>query len=201
MEWPLTIPTPAIPSPRSTFARWGGRIGAVIHGASLSGDLNEATIAAINAAVVRHKVVFFRDQHHLSDAAHEAFAARFGDPVVHPTVPVAEGGKYLSEPLRQLANTLWAVHSNDYDYAAALANVPAAVTAAAVEKHALFRKNVFTSTIYETEHPFACQAAILARMVDRRSVSRSRVLARLTAPSRCDSWLSASAVRVAARPL
>jgi alpha-ketoglutarate-dependent sulfate ester dioxygenase len=185
-----------------------GRIGAVIHGVNLSGDLDEATIAAIDAAVIRHKVVFFRDQHHLTDADHEAFAARFGDPVAHPTVPVAEGSKYLleldskegyaasswhtdvtfvdaypkgsilraltipeaggdtlwangetayeglPEPLRQLANTLWAVHSNDYDYAAALANAPAALAnSEAIKQRTAFQKSVFASTIYETEHP------------------------------------------------
>lgn len=74
-----------------------GTIGAEIRGVSLADDLDESVIDAIKAAVVRHKVVFFRDQHDLTDASHEAFAARFGDPVAHPTVPVAEGSRYLLE--------------------------------------------------------------------------------------------------------
>ena len=74
-----------------------GTIGAEIRGVSLADDLGESVIDAIKAAVVRHKVVFFRDQHDLTDASHEAFAARFGDPVAHPTVPVAEGSRYLLE--------------------------------------------------------------------------------------------------------
>lgn len=72
----------------------GGRIGAEIRGVQLSGDLDDATIAAIRAALNRHKVIFFRDQQ-LDNAGHEAFAARLGSPVAHPTVPVAEGSRYL----------------------------------------------------------------------------------------------------------
>jgi len=183
-----------------------GRIGAEIRGVRLSGDLDDATIRAIDDAVVRHKVVFFRDQTHLDDATHEAFAARFGDPVAHPTVPVAEGSRYLleldsregyaasswhtdvtfvdaypkgsilraitvpqaggdtlwangetaydglQEPLRQLVNTLWAVHSNDYDYAATLG---AAAIDAGLAERSKYHKSVFASTVYETEHPVA----------------------------------------------
>ena len=150
--------------------------------------------------------MFFRDQHTLDDATHEAFAARFGDSVAHPTVPVAAGSKYLleldskegyaasswhtdvtfveaypkgsilraitipqaggdtvwangetaydglPEPLRQLVNHLWAVHSNDYDYAAVL-NIRTDDTSEAAQQRQLFQKSVFASTIYETEHP------------------------------------------------
>jgi taurine dioxygenase len=74
-----------------------GRIGAEVRGVALSGDLDDITVAAIRAALVRHKVVFFRNQDHLDDAAQEAFAERFGRPVAHPTVPVVEGSKYLLE--------------------------------------------------------------------------------------------------------
>jgi taurine dioxygenase len=182
-----------------------GRIGAEIRGVELSGDLDPATVQAIDAALVRHKVVFFRGQHQLDDAEHERFAALFGDPVAHPTVPVAEGSRYLldldskegyaasswhtdvtfvdaypkgsilraitvpeaggdtvwantelayeglPEPLRQLANNLWAVHTNDYDYAAQFGINKDAPTAQ--QDRALFQKNVFASTVYETEHP------------------------------------------------
>ncbi|MDX3884810.1 MAG: TauD/TfdA family dioxygenase [Sphingomonas sp.] len=74
-----------------------GRIGAEIRGIALSGDLDDATIAAIRAALVRHKVIFFRDQHELDDARQEAFAEKLGEPVAHPTVPVAEGSRFLLE--------------------------------------------------------------------------------------------------------
>ena len=175
-----------------------GRIGAEIRGVQLSGDLDDATIAAIRAAYVRHKVIFFRDQQ-LTDATHEAFAARLGAPVAHPTVPVAEGSRYLLDlesregyaasswhtdvtftvaypeasilraidvpaaggdtlwantvtayeglptALQSLIDALRAVHSNDYDYA----NVFAGVPQSRIDQH----RNVFVSTVYESEHP------------------------------------------------
>ncbi len=49
----------------------------------------------------------------------------------------------LPEPLRVLADSLWAVHTNDYDYAR-----PPAPTAARRQHDA-----VFVSTVYEAEHP------------------------------------------------
>lgn len=51
----------------------------------------------------------------------------------------------LSEDIRLLADKLWAVHSNEYDYAGAKPNVSA-------ERLENYRK-IFTSTVYETEHP------------------------------------------------
>lgn len=176
-----------------------GRIGAEIRGVTLSGDLDAATVEAIQAALVQHKVVFFRGQAHLDDQGQEAFAKLLGDPIAHPTVPVREGTRYLlqldgaegqranswhtdvtfvdaypkasilrsvvapaaggdtvwantasayvdlPEPLRALADTLWAVHSNEYDYAGVRPSV-------SVEKLEEYRK-VFASTVYETEHP------------------------------------------------
>lgn len=182
-----------------------GRIGAEIRGVQLSGDLDGETVRHIEAALVRHKVVFFRGQQHLDDIEHEGFAGLFGDPVAHPTVPVAEGSRYLleldskegyaastwhtdvtfvdaypkgsilrsinvpqaggdtlwantetayeglPEPLRQLANNLWALHTNDYDYAAQFgvtANSPEGL-----KQQQQRHKSVFASTVYETEHP------------------------------------------------
>ena len=51
----------------------------------------------------------------------------------------------LSVELRALADNLWAVHSNEYDYASLKPDVDPA-------KLERYRK-VFTSTVYETEHP------------------------------------------------
>ncbi len=50
----------------------------------------------------------------------------------------------LSEPLRALADSLWAVHSSEYDYAANQ-------TIRKPEEAAIF-KAVFVSTVYEAEH-------------------------------------------------
>ncbi|WP_438452512.1 TauD/TfdA family dioxygenase, partial [Listeria monocytogenes] len=42
-----------------------GRIGAEIADVRLSATLDDATFDAIQAALLRHKVLFFRGQHHL----------------------------------------------------------------------------------------------------------------------------------------
>ncbi len=177
----------------------GGRLGAEVSGVRLSDGLSDGVIAALNTALLRHKVLFFRDQSHLDDASQEAFAQRLGAPVAHPTVPVREGSGYLLEldssrggranswhtdvtfvpdypkasilravvspesggdtvwantaaayerlpaPLKLLADHLWALHTNDYDYAARRPDL----TRESAEQF----KAVFASTVYETEHP------------------------------------------------
>ncbi|MFF4423353.1 TauD/TfdA dioxygenase family protein [Streptomyces sp. NPDC001549] len=182
----------------TTVTRIGGRIGAEIGGVKLGGDLPDGTVAEIRAALLAHKVVFFRGQDHLDEAGHEAFAQLLGAPVAHPTVPSADG-RYalgidshhgaranqwhtdvtfvpaypafsilravtippyggntlwantataysnLPEPLRALADSLRAVHSNEYDYAALKPD-------ALPEALAQYRE-VFTSTKFLTEHP------------------------------------------------
>ncbi len=178
-----------------------GRIGAEIAGVTLSGDLPDATVAAIRGAIVSHKVVFFRGQDGLDDRAQEAFGRRLGQLVPHPTVPSAAGTEgvldidgsrgerasswhtditftpaypafsvlraavaaesggdtlwantaaayaELPEPLRELADRLWAVHSNVYDYVGDKVQTHRA-------KEGLQRyTEVFTAAVYETEHP------------------------------------------------
>jgi len=176
-----------------------GRIGAEISGVDLSPDLDRARVAAIRQALLRHKVIFFRGQHHLDNAGQEGFAALLGEPVAHPTVPPSAGTKYtldiasthggrtnswhtdvtfvqayplasilraeiipaaggdtvwantatafqdLSPELREFVGKLWALHTNDYDYAATRTDISV--------EHAKKFKAVFASTIYETEHP------------------------------------------------
>jgi taurine dioxygenase len=175
-----------------------GRIGAEIGGVQLADDLPEATIAAIEAALAKYKVIFFRDQGHLDDAGQERFAARLGELVAHPTNPAKAGSAAILEidsargradrwhtdvtfvdaypkisvlrgvvippcggdtmwantvaaydglpgVLKTLAETLWAVHSNLYDYAAVKPEASAAA--------AKYYEEFFTSTIYETAHP------------------------------------------------
>ena len=44
-------------------------------------------VAAINDALLEHKVIFFRGQHHLDDEGQLAFASTLGTPTTaHPTV-------------------------------------------------------------------------------------------------------------------
>ncbi|MBR0560390.1 TauD/TfdA dioxygenase family protein [Neokomagataea anthophila] len=178
--------------------RVAGSLGAEIQGIRLAADLDDETFTSITQALSRHKVLFFRNQNHLSDAEQERFAQRFGTIVPHPTVPSAEGTQAvfsvdskkgaradswhtdmtflpnypklsvlravvtpeaggdtvwanttaayesLPEPLQHLAETLRAVHTNSYDYAAHRATI----SAKALEYH-----GVFTRENYETEHP------------------------------------------------
>lgn len=76
-------------TPTSLDLRYvAGRIGAEIGGVDLAADLDDRTIADIRLALLRHKVIFFRDQHRLDAAGQARFAARFGAlTTAHPTVP------------------------------------------------------------------------------------------------------------------
>lgn len=179
--------------------RVAGSLGGEVLGLKLSGELDDATIADLTAALVRHKVLFFRGQQHLDDTGHQAFGARLGKTVAHPTVPspagtrlfeldASKGGgradswhtdvtfldafpKYgvlrgvtipayggdtvwantaaayarLPEDLKRLADGLWAVHSNDYDYGAERVVVE--------EERLNHHRKVFVSAVYEAEHP------------------------------------------------
>lgn len=192
------FPNAADPNAPFEIVPVSGRIGAEVRGVKLADAEADELIAPIWQALTRHKVLFFRDQN-LDDESHEAFAAAFGDPVAHPTVPVASGSRTLlpletregyaasswhtdvtfvdafpaasilrgieipaaggdtlwantvaayaglPEPLKTLADSLWAVHSNDYDYAQTAPNADSD----RVAQH----RAVFVSTVYETEHP------------------------------------------------
>lgn len=73
----------------------GGRIGAEIQGVQLSADLADEVVQEINQALLKHKAIFFKGQQHLDDVAQEAFAARLGTPLNHPTVPVKDGSAHI----------------------------------------------------------------------------------------------------------
>lgn len=61
-------------------------IGAELLDIDLTQPLDDATLAAIRAALLEWKVVFFRDQD-ITTEQHIAFARRFGDLEVHPFAP------------------------------------------------------------------------------------------------------------------
>jgi taurine dioxygenase len=61
-------------------------IGAEIFGVDLGAPDVANHIPAIRAALLTHKVIFFRDQH-ISAAQHIAFARHFGDLEIHPATP------------------------------------------------------------------------------------------------------------------
>lgn len=64
----------------------GANIGARVEGVRLGGELDADTLAEIRAALLDHKVVFFRGQQHLDDTAQQDFARLLGDLTqAHPT--------------------------------------------------------------------------------------------------------------------
>lgn len=185
-------------SPQIT--KLNGRIGAVLSGVRLDGDLPDETIAAIRAALVAHKVIFFRDHHHVDVATQEAFAQRFGALQGHPFARAGRGGgagsyalkidsatgektntwhtdmtfldaypmasvlfgevipeyggntmwantaaayEYLPAGLQALADSLWAVHNNSYDYASERRDIVTETTV----------RNVAATAVLEATHP------------------------------------------------
>lgn len=146
-------------------------LGAELHGCFIQGDLDDEDLEFIQQALLKYHVVFFRNQHQLTDQSHRDFARSFGDIAGHPTVGTQEdqailelhshrGGRanswhtdvtfdlrppklsilravtlpdlggdtawantvaayeHLPDTLKALADKLWAVHGNDFDYAA-----------------------------------------------------------------------------------
>lgn len=174
-----------------------GRIGAEIRGVTLSGVLDAGTVAAIRAALLEYKVIFFRGQSHLDDDAHEAFSRLLGEPAAYHAQPAGKGALIdidpkrsgrsdswhtdatfalaypamsilrakivppyggdtlwantaaayaeLPEGLRALADRLWAVHSNQYDYAA--------TRPGATETDTIEYRKLWAATPCETRHP------------------------------------------------
>ena len=70
------------------------RIGAMISGVKLSGDLGNQQFQEIHDALMRHEVIFFRDQH-MTLEQHKAFGALFGQLDVHPGSPGPEGHREI----------------------------------------------------------------------------------------------------------
>lgn len=61
-------------------------IGAVVEGLNLAESLDAGRFKALQAALVQHQVLFFRDQS-LTPKQHRDFAARFGPLHIHPIYP------------------------------------------------------------------------------------------------------------------
>ncbi len=65
----------------------GGVIGAIVGGVRVGADVPPAAFAELRAALLRHRVVFLRDQQHAADADQVAFGRLFGEITKpHPTV-------------------------------------------------------------------------------------------------------------------
>lgn len=94
-------------APPIEVVKVAGSIGAEIRGLAISGDLDAGTVAQIRAALLEHKVVFFRDQHGLDDTRQEAFAARFGELQKHPMVGAAGDSTALLELTEGYSASVW----------------------------------------------------------------------------------------------
>ena len=65
----------------------GGQIGGVVEGIRLGGDVAPGAVTELRTALLRHRVVFLRDQQHATDADQLAFARLLGEITrPHPTV-------------------------------------------------------------------------------------------------------------------
>jgi len=83
-----SAPLPATQQQTSiTVTKLGSRIGARLDGIRLGGDLDPATVGEIRAALLAHKVIFVRGQHHLDDDRMLGFGRLLGTPIRHPAAP------------------------------------------------------------------------------------------------------------------
>ncbi|MCY1279912.1 Alpha-ketoglutarate-dependent sulfate ester dioxygenase [compost metagenome] len=90
-----------------------------------------------------HTDVTFVDAYPKASILRSVVAAKAGGDTVWANTASAYDD--LPTELRELADKLWAVHSNEYDYA----GVRPSVDPARLEQY----RKVFASTVYETEHP------------------------------------------------
>jgi len=88
-----------------------GSIGAAIRGVDLR-NVDDETIAEIRRIWLHRKVVFFPGQH-LDEAAHQAFAAQFGELTEgHPVIPSVEGFPNVFEIDYSKARELYATYGD-----------------------------------------------------------------------------------------
>ena len=192
-------------APAIDIRRIAGHIGAEVTGVRITADLPGDVFSSVRHALGEHKVIFFRGQHHLTDAEQAGFGRLFGElTAAHPTVPGAAGEPHvleldaqagggkanawhtdvtfvdrppavsilravtlppyggdtcwantvtayqsLSPELRTLAESLRALHTNEYDYAEQSGGGVGGRSARDEQHH----REVFLSTIFLTEHP------------------------------------------------
>jgi alpha-ketoglutarate-dependent taurine dioxygenase len=72
----------------------GGAIGATVGGIRIGGGLPGPVVAELRAALLKHRVVFLRDQQHATDADQLAFARLLGE-ITRPHPTVAGDGKAI----------------------------------------------------------------------------------------------------------
>ena len=93
---------------RPRIKKVGGRIGAVVDDVRLDGDIDPETLAQLRSALLEHKVLFFRGQHHLDDDAQIAFAELLGPlTTAHPTVNTGSARVLSVKATRGMAANSW----------------------------------------------------------------------------------------------
>jgi alpha-ketoglutarate-dependent sulfate ester dioxygenase len=129
--------------------RFGRRLGDIVAHPTIPPRAGTAAILELDAAHgggranLWHTDVTFVDAYPKASILRAVVSPAYGGDTVWANTVAAY--RDLPEDLRALADRLWGLHTNDYDYAATR---PLASDADR-RSHA----EVFTSTIYETEHP------------------------------------------------
>ena len=87
------------------------RIGAMISGIDLAQPLGNQQFQEVHDALMRHEVIFFRDQEMTLDQ-HKEFGRRFGELDIHPGSPGPEGHPevlviHADEKSKFVAGGLW----------------------------------------------------------------------------------------------
>ena len=176
-----------------------GGLGAELRGLFIHGRMPSEQIDLIHRMVLKHRVIFFKNQHQVTDQSHRDFAQNFGEIVSHPTVAAQDqqailelhshrGGRanswhtdvtfdlcppklsvlravtlpdlggdtvwantvaaydHLPDHLKALAEKLWAVHGNDFDYAASRVELLHDDTARTYRRQ-------YAAQVIKSEHP------------------------------------------------
>ncbi|CAM3563197.1 TauD/TfdA family dioxygenase [Mycobacterium colombiense] len=139
-----------------TVTRLGSRIGARVDGVRLGGDLDEDAVEEIRRALLAHKVIFFRHQHHLDDSQQLAFAELLGTPIGHPAAgALAARNVPVITPIDSEYGKANRWHT-DVTFAA---NYPAASILRAVKLPTYGGSTLWASTVAAYEHlpePLKC---------------------------------------------
>jgi alpha-ketoglutarate-dependent taurine dioxygenase len=129
--------------------RFARRFGDIVAHPTIPPHAGTAAILELDAALGGgranhwHTDVTFVDAYPKASILRAVVSPAYGGDTVWANTVVAY--RDLPEDLRGLADCLWGLHTNDYDYAAIRPNASNADRRSHAE--------VFTSTIYETEHP------------------------------------------------
>ncbi len=139
-----------------TVTKLGSRIGARVDGVHLGSDLDRAAVEEIRQALLTHKVIFFRNQHHLDDQRQLAFARLLGTPIGHPAAAVlAAKGAPIITPINSEYGKATRWHT-DVTFAA---NYPAASILRAITLPSYGGSTLWASTAAAYEHlpePLQC---------------------------------------------